>query len=200
VWKYLYDDWNQISDKRTNTKPTAWLHTPANADSARPHHRRHIASYFFLATRITTVRTWFKCFSHRTNCILLQPSVTCLTWLLATTWKSSIVWKITGPNMKLIQEGYQLPESTVGSTGKASCKNASWISFEAVNLNVSLIRGSLVRWKAQRNSMRRYELKLQFEFSKLSESRWIYFRQFIYFCKKNTVLEDLYSFLHIMRI
>jgi hypothetical protein len=36
-----------LPGERTNTISTAWLQTPANADSARPHHRRLVCSYCY---------------------------------------------------------------------------------------------------------------------------------------------------------
>jgi hypothetical protein len=56
MWKYIQGVWIQIPTKRINTKPTAWLQTPAKCRL----YKTITASFTFLATRVATVESEFS--------------------------------------------------------------------------------------------------------------------------------------------
>jgi hypothetical protein len=68
--------YHQIPVKHTNTKPTTRLRTPAKQTEPHP----TIVLYAFLASTLTTIRTYFKFFLHRTNSVLVQSSTTDISY------------------------------------------------------------------------------------------------------------------------
>jgi hypothetical protein len=61
MWKHIHGNWSHNHAK--HTEQTAWLHTPANADTAIPHHTLVTLSCYQSLLRQTLI----SIFQHRTK-------------------------------------------------------------------------------------------------------------------------------------
>jgi hypothetical protein len=76
MWKHLYGDWGNIPAKRTKQSQPSDFRLPSNADSVRPHHRRHLSLVCISYCQSRQRQNSISIFLHRSNRTLVQSSVT----------------------------------------------------------------------------------------------------------------------------